>query len=144
MVTLCTVRTMGRPLLRCWAALRRPLATATWWATCQVWRVAWHAGWLGPWVASVAMAAAASMRAVARPACLVEILDGDGPGGLRRLLAFGWVQGGSDPDVHRARGQLLSRRRRAEQVEARAALAYAGDACGHPVADERCPGALVG
>ena len=32
--------------------------------------------------------------------CLVEILDGDGPGGLRRLLAFGWVQGGSDPDVY--------------------------------------------
>ena len=48
--------------------------------------------------------------------CLVEILDGDGPGGPRRLLAFGWVQGGSDPDVYCARGQLLSRRRRAEQV----------------------------
>ena len=54
MVTLCTVRTTGRPLLRCWAALRRPLATATWWATCQVWRVAWQAGLLGPWVAVVA------------------------------------------------------------------------------------------
>ena len=37
----------------------------TWWATCQVWRVAWHAGLLGPWVAVVAIAAAASMRAVA-------------------------------------------------------------------------------
>ena len=24
--------------------------------------------------------------------CLVEVLDGDGPGGPRRLLAFGWVQ----------------------------------------------------
>ena len=29
MVTLCTVRTIGRCLLRCWAALTRPLATAT-------------------------------------------------------------------------------------------------------------------
>ena len=64
-VTLCTARTTGRPLLRCWAALRRPLAIATWWATCQVWRVAWHAGLLGPWVAVVAIAPppAASMRA---------------------------------------------------------------------------------
>ena len=76
--------------------------------------------------------------------CLVEVLDGDGPGGPRRLLAFGWVQSGCDPDVHCARGQLRSRRRRAEQVEARAALAYAGDACGHPVANELCPGAPVG
>ena len=32
--------------------------------------------------------------------CLVEIFDGDGPGGLGRLLASGWVQGGSDPDVY--------------------------------------------
>ena len=38
--------------------------------------------------------------------CLVEVLDGDGPGGPRRLLAFGWVQSGCDPDVHCARGQL--------------------------------------
>ena len=30
--------------------------------------------------------------------CLVEIFDSDGPGGLRRLLAFGWVQGGSSGD----------------------------------------------
>ena len=66
-VTLCTVRTIGRPLLRCWAALMRPLATATWWATCQVWRVACHAGLLGPWVAVVAIAPAASMRSVACP-----------------------------------------------------------------------------
>ena len=46
--------------------------------------------------------------------CLVEILDGDGPGGLRRLLAFGWVQGGSDPDVYGFRGQWLSWRGRAK------------------------------
>ena len=50
--------------LRCWAALRRPLATATWWATCQVWRVAWQAGLLGPWVAVVAIAPAALIRSV--------------------------------------------------------------------------------
>ena len=67
---------------------------------------------------------------------LVEILDGNGPGGSRRLLSLGWVQGGCDPDVHRARGQRLGRRRRAEQVEARAALAYAGYPCGEPVAAE--------
>ena len=54
----------GRPLPRCWAALRRPLATATWWATCQVWRVAWQTGLPGPWVAVVAIAPAALMRAV--------------------------------------------------------------------------------
>ena len=35
---------------------------------CQLCRVAWQAGWPGPWVASVAIAAVASMRAVARPA----------------------------------------------------------------------------
>ena len=54
-------------LLWCWAALRRPLATATWWDTCQVWRVAWPAGSLGPWVAVVAIAPAAFMRSVACP-----------------------------------------------------------------------------
>ena len=41
MVTLCTVRTIGRPLLRCWAAQTRPLATAACWAVCQVWQVAY-------------------------------------------------------------------------------------------------------
>ena len=76
--------------------------------------------------------------------CLVEIFDSDGPGGLRRLLAFGWVQGGSDPDVHGFRGQRLSRRRRAKQVEARATLPNAGYACGYPVAVELRPGAPVG
>ena len=66
MVTLlCMVRTIGRRLPRCWAALMRPLVTATWWATCQVWRVAWHAGLLGPWVAVVAIGPAALICSVA-------------------------------------------------------------------------------
>ena len=56
MVTLCTVRMIGRRLLRCWAALMRPLATAACWAVCQVWRVAWRGGLLGPWDATVAIA----------------------------------------------------------------------------------------
>ena len=46
--------------------------------------------------------------------CLVEIFDGDGPGGLGRLLASGWVQGGSDPDVYGFRGQWPSWRWRAK------------------------------
>ena len=67
MVTLCTVRTIGRCLLRCWAALIRPLATATWWAVCQVWQAAWQPGWLGPCVAPAAIAPAADIRSVACP-----------------------------------------------------------------------------
>ena len=67
MVTLCTVRIIGRPLLRCWAALVRPLATAACWAVCQVWQVAWQAGLLGPWEAMVAIAPAAVIRGVACP-----------------------------------------------------------------------------
>ena len=67
MVTLCTVRMIGRRLLRCWAALMRPLATAACWAVCQVWRVAWRGGLLGPWDATVAIAPAAVIRGVACP-----------------------------------------------------------------------------
>ena len=69
MVTLCTVRTIGRRLLRCWAALIRPLATATWWAVCQVWQAAWQPGWLGPCVAPAAIAPTADIRSVA---CLLS------------------------------------------------------------------------
>ena len=67
MVTLCTVRTIGRRLLWCWAALIRPLATATWWAVCQVWRAAWESGWPGPCVAAAAIAPTADIRSVACP-----------------------------------------------------------------------------
>ena len=55
-VTLCTVRVKGRRRLRCWAALRSPFLTATWHATCQVWRSATHSLWRAPCVAAVAMA----------------------------------------------------------------------------------------
>ena len=64
-----------------------------------MWRVAWHAGWRG-----------GDRAGRPHPFCglpvLVEIFDGNGPGGLRWLLALGWVQGGCDSDVHRARGQM--------------------------------------
>ena len=54
-VTLCTVRVKGRRRLRCWAALRSPFLTATWHATCQVWRSATHSLWRAPCVAAVAL-----------------------------------------------------------------------------------------
>ena len=53
MVTLYTVRVKGRRRLRCWAALRSPFLTATWHATCQVWRAATHSLWRAPCVAAV-------------------------------------------------------------------------------------------
>ena len=72
-----------------------------------------------------------------------EVLNGDSPGCFGRLLSFRRVQGGCDPYMHRICRQLLSWRRRAKEVETRAALANAGYPCGYPVAVELSPGALV-
>ena len=54
-------------------------------AGCLARRVAWAM------VAVVAIAPATSMRSVACSHTFVKILDGDGPGGPRRLLALGRV-----------------------------------------------------
>ena len=104
------------------------------------------AGRLAGWVSRAVGGCGGDRAGCGHPWCRVpssiEVLYGYGPGGLGRLPALGWAQGGRDPDMHGVGWRWLSRRRvGAEQVEARAAFAEVGYPCGDPVAVECCPGA---
>jgi hypothetical protein len=71
--------------------------TATWHATCQVWRSATLSLWRAPCVAAVAMAPLALILVVRLPSAAMSSIsllrryygEREGPFGLRRLPCFG-------------------------------------------------------
>ena len=84
-----------------------------------------------------------SLHAHCRLPVRSEVLDRDSPGGLGRLLPPSGMKSGGDPYVHSAGRQRWSWRRRAEEVETRAALTNAGEPRGYPVGMKLGPGALA-